>query len=123
MFGTLTDETEFSYEPMPIARHGQVQTGEATILSNIEGNAVQEYTVEITRVYPGDKDDTRNLMLKVTDPRLLESTGGIVQGMSGSPILQNGRLVGAVTHVLINDPTCGYGILAENMLYYSAQPD
>ena len=60
--------------------------------------------------------DTRNLMVQVTDPRLLETTGGIVQGMSGSPILQDGKLVGAVTHVLVNDPTRGYGILAENMV-------
>jgi len=67
-------------------------------------------------VYPANGADTRNLMLKVTAPRLLETTGGIVQGMSGSPILQNGKLVGAVTHVLVNDPTQGYGILAENML-------
>jgi len=58
----------------------------------------------------------RNMMIKVTDPELLEQTGGIVQGMSGSPILQNGKLVGAVTHVLVNDPTRGYGIFIENML-------
>ena len=72
--------------------------------------------MEITRVYPASVGESRNLMLKVTDPRLLEATGGIVQGMSGSPILQNGKLVGAVTHVLVDDPTSGYGILAENML-------
>lgn len=95
--------------------------GEATILSNIAGDQVEEYTVEITRIYPENDGDPRNLMLKVTDPRLLEATGGIVQGMSGSPILQNGRLVGAVTHVLVNDPTQGYGILAENMLEAAQQ--
>ena len=71
--------------------------------------------MEIVRVYP-DGEDSRDLMLQVTDPRLLETTGGIVQGMSGSPILQDGRLVGAVTHVLVNDPTKGYGILAQRML-------
>ena len=71
---------------------------------------------EIVRVYPAGSHDTRDLMVKVTDPALLEATGGIVQGMSGSPILQDGRLVGAVTHVLVNDPTQGYGILAETML-------
>ena len=88
--------------------------GAATILSNIAGDQVEEYAVEITRVYPSG-GDTRDLMIRVTDPRLLEATGGIVQGMSGSPILQDGKLVGAVTHVLVNDPTRGYGILAENM--------
>ena len=72
--------------------------------------------MEITRIFPEKEGDTRNLMLKVTDARLLDTTGGIVQGMSGSPILQNGRLVGAVTHVLVNDPPQGYGILAEHML-------
>ena len=71
--------------------------------------------MEITHLYP-EGDGTRSMMIQVTDPALLETTGGIVQGMSGSPILQNGRLVGAVTLVLVNDTTRGYGILAENML-------
>ena len=71
--------------------------------------------MEILRLY-GSDHDTRNLMLKVTDPQLLAATGGIVQGMSGSPILQNGKFVGAVTHVLIDDPARGYGIFMENML-------
>lgn len=117
VFGTLTDESLLQgLEPVPVASRGEVRTGEATILSNIAGDRVEEYTVEIVHLYPANDSDTRNLMLKVTDPRLLEATGGIVQGMSGSPILQNGKLVGAVTHVLVNDPTQGYGILAETML-------
>lgn len=121
IFGHLTDESlAAGLEPVEVATRDQVQVGEATILSNIAGDAVEEYTVEITRIYPQNDDDPRNMMIKVTDPRLLEATGGIVQGMSGSPILQNGRLVGAVTHVLVNDPTQGYGILAENMLNTSA---
>ena len=106
---------------MELATRDQVQVGEATILSNIAGDQVEEYTVEITRIYPENDDDPRNMMIKVTDPRLLETTGGIVQGMSGSPIIQNGKLVGAVTHVLVNDPTQGYGILAENMLEAAQQ--
>ena len=122
IFGHLTDNqlTE-GIQPVELAVRDQVQVGEATILSNIAGDQVEEYTVEITRIYPENDDDPRNMMLKVTDPRLLEATGGIVQGMSGSPILQNGRLVGAVTHVLVNDPTQGYGILAENMLEAAQQ--
>ena len=71
--------------------------------------------MQIVRVFSGSQS-TRNLLLKVTDQRLLDATGGIVQGMSCSPILQDGRIVGAVTHVLLNDPTQGYGILMENML-------
>ena len=116
VFGTLTDGAVTGTMPaMEIAAADQVKTGKATILSNIAGAAVEEYEVEITRVYP-TSEDTRDLMIQVTDPRLLEATGGIVQGMSGSPIIQNGKLVGAVTHVLVNDPARGYGILAENML-------
>ena len=119
VFGTLSDEALVDgLKPVEVARPDQVQVGQATILSNIAGEKVEEYTVEITRVCLADDGDTRDLMLKVNDSRLLENTGGIVQGMSGSPILQNGRLVGAVTHVLVNDPTCGYGILVENMLRY-----
>ena len=72
--------------------------------------------MEILKIYPKDRTDGRNLLLKVTDETLLEATGGIVQGMSGSPIIQDGKLVGAVTHVLVNDPTTGYGIFIENML-------
>ena len=80
--------------------------------------------MEIERIYPSALSETRNLMIHVTDQRLLEQTGGIVQGMSGSPILQNGRLIGAVTHVLVSDPTRGYGIGIEAMLTaagYSAE--
>lgn len=117
IFGTLEDEAlTKTGQAVEIASRDQVHTGKATILSNIAGDTVEEYEVEILTLYPENDGDTRNLMLQVTDPRLLEATGGIVQGMSGSPILQDGRLVGAVTHVLINEPTQGYGILAENMV-------
>ena len=93
---------------------GQICTGKASIVSTINGREAREYTVEITRVY---KDaDGEHVMLTVTDPTLCAQTGGIVQGMSGSPILQNGKLVGAVTHVFVNDPTRGYGISIYDML-------
>lgn len=117
IYGVLTTEDfDSAGEAVEVASRDQVQVGPATILSNISGEEVKEYEVEITHVYPEAAGETRNLMIQVTDPELLAQTGGIVQGMSGSPILQNGRLVGAVTHVLINDPTRGYGILAENMM-------
>ena len=117
IFGTLKDESfSGTVKPMEIARRSQIKTGPATILSNVAGEEVREYQVEIMHLYPSTEGERRNLMLKVTDPELLEQTGGIVQGMSGSPILQNGKLVGAVTHVLVNDPTRGYGIFIENML-------
>jgi len=123
VFGVLSDKSlAGNAQEVPVAKRNEVKVASATILSNIIGNTVEEYSIEIIRVYPSNDEQTRNLMLKVTDPRLLEATGGIVQGMSGSPILQNGKLVGAVTHVLVNDPTQGYGILAQNMLLQAKIP-
>lgn len=117
IFGTLTDQSlAEGLKPVAVSNRNEVKVGNAVILSNIAGNTVEEYQVEITRIFPAGSRDTRDMMIKVTDPRLLEQTGGIVQGMSGSPIVQNGKLVGAVTHVMVNDPTQGYGILAESML-------
>ena len=115
VFGTLEEDC-FSGEAMEVARPSQVKTGAATILANVEGETVEEYTAEILRVYPAAGPKGQSLMIRITDSRLLETTGGIVQGMSGSPIIQDGKLVGAVTHVLVNDPTRGYGIFIENML-------
>ena len=103
-------------KPVEVADRRQVETGPAEIWSNVEGERVQAYSVEILKICPYADHTGRNLLLRVTDPELLSQTGGIIQGMSGSPILQNGRIVGAVTHVLVNDPTRGYGIFIENML-------
>ena len=85
-------------------------------MSSIGGEGVKEYSIEILRVYCGDDCGGRCMMINVTDDELIALTGGIVQGMSGSPIIQDGKLIGAVTHVLVNDPTRGYGIFIENML-------
>ena len=116
IFGTLENSSFTSLRAaVPVAENAEVKSGKATILSNVEGNDVREYNVEITRLFPNGSDP-RDLLITVTDPALLKATGGIVQGMSGSPILQNGKIVGAVTHVLLNDPTRGYGILIRNML-------
>ncbi len=115
IFGTLSEDC-FGGEAVPAARRSEVRTGAATILANVSGETVEEYAVEILRIYPVSAAAGQSLMLRVTDERLLSATGGIVQGMSGSPICQNGKIVGAVTHVLVNDPTKGYGIFIENML-------
>lgn len=101
---------------MPVATKDAVKTGHATIRSTVAGQNVQDYSVEILKIYPDHKAEGRNMLIRVTDPALLKTTGGIVQGMSGSPIIQDGKLIGAVTHVLVNDPTTGYGIFIENML-------
>ena len=106
----------FQGQALPVAAWEDVHTGKATIRSTVTGGGPRDYSVEILKIYPRNRSDSRNLLLKVTDPALLEATGGIVQGMSGSPIIQDGKLVGAVTHVLVNDPTMGYGIFIENML-------
>lgn len=113
VFGVMTDVPQRA--AVPVAANGDVHTGSATILSNVSGDTVEEFSVQLERLSP-DAENGRNLLLRVTDERLLALTGGIVQGMSGSPILQDGKLVGAVTHVLVSDPTRGYGILIENML-------
>ena len=97
-----------------IVETGRICTGTATIVSTIKGSEPSEYAVEINRVY--SEGGCTRVMLTVTDPELCAATGGIVQGMSGSPILQNGCLVGAVTHVFVNDPTRGYGISIQDML-------
>jgi len=103
-------------QPLPIATAQQVKAGPATIRSTVCGDTPREYSVEIVKIYPVSRQNGRNMLIRITDPALLEATGGIVQGMSGSPLVQDGKLIGAVTHVLVNDPTMGYGIFTENML-------
>ena len=112
VFGVMESGEYVDGAALPV---GEARIGEAVIRSNVEGDETREYAIEILKV-TADSPDGRDLVLSVTDPELIAKTGGIVQGMSGSPILQNGRIVGAVTHVLINDPTRGYGIFIENML-------
>ncbi len=110
------DQCPASNEPMTVAMKQQVVPGKAQILTTIQGNEPQYYDIEIESVNYNEDVPTKNMIVKITDPELLEKTGGIVQGMSGSPIIQNGMLVGAVTHVFVNEPEKGYGIFAENML-------
>lgn len=100
--------------PLLVASGFEVEKGPAVILCDVDGGGPSEYEIEITKI--SHREDGKNMVLKVTDQRLIRKTGGIVQGMSGSPILQNGKFVGAVTHVFVNDPTRGYGIFIENML-------
>ena len=117
IFGTMTDSSLYaSLESVPVASDDEIQVGEAEILTNVEGDAVEKYSVQVVKVYPRDDEYGRGMMLRVTDQDLLGKTGGIVQGMSGSPVLQNGKIIGAVTHVLVDDPTCGYAISIGRML-------
>ncbi len=117
LFGSLNPgEFDTEKESLPVASASQVKEGKATILSCIDEDGVKEYDIEIQRVLKYGNSDGKNMVICVTDPDLIQKTGGIVQGMSGSPIIQEGKLVGAVTHVFVNDPTRGYGIFIENML-------
>ncbi len=115
VFGVLRDLPYGSTEPIPIGRRDEVCEGEATIISTLKNGKPAEYKIEI---YDIDRDSSgsKSFRVRVTDEALKALTGGIVRGMSGSPIIQNGKLVGAVTHVLVADPTEGYGIFIENML-------
>lgn len=118
IFGTLSKPVQNGLfdEPMPIALSHQVKEGPAKMLTVIEDDKVEAFDIEIVSSIPQKFPATKGLVIRVTDPRLLKKTGGIVQGMSGSPIIQDGKLIGAVTHVFVNDPTSGYGVHIEWML-------
>ena len=102
-------------ESLQIGYKQEIELGEAWIRSSVSGD-IKDYQVEIIEIHRKDEDMNKGIVLKVTDPELLDLTGGIVQGMSGSPIIQNGKLVGAVTHVFVQDSTKGFGVFIENML-------
>ncbi|MCY8484468.1 SpoIVB peptidase [Bacillus atrophaeus] len=118
IFGTLnqTIENNISDKALPVALSNEVKEGPAEILTVIENDKVEKFNIEIVSTTPQKFPATKGMVLKITDPKLLKKTGGIVQGMSGSPIIQNGKVVGAVTHVFVNDPTSGYGVHIEWML-------
>lgn len=116
IYGNLSQTADFSSaQPIPAANRREVSKGDAQILADIDGKGVKSYTVSIQK-FNTLSQDNKGIVFKVTDPALLEATGGIVQGMSGAPIIQNGKLIGAVTHVLVNDPKKGYGVFADLML-------
>lgn len=114
IFGIITQPQEAA-DALPVATAEQVKTGPASILSNVKDDEVQSFSVNVLKIDTDDREG-RNYLLQICDEDLLSVTGGIVQGMSGSPIVQDGRLIGAVTHVLVDDPTIGYGISIGNML-------
>lgn len=117
IYGTLSAPIDSDAQPMPVALAHEIELGPATIRTVLDGQRVEEFEIQITWISRQAKPHDKGLQLRVTDRRLLAATNGIVQGMSGSPIIQNGRIVGAVTHVFVNDPHRGYGILAEWMAY------
>lgn len=119
IYGFLNEPPNHSI-PVPMALRQEVEPGEAYIYTTIDGSEPKPYKIQIEKIDLNDNKTTKNMIIKVTDPELLAKTGGIVQGMSGSPIIQNGKLVGAVTHVFVNDPTRGYGIFCDTMYQFAS---
>ncbi|OPX83762.1 MAG: SpoIVB peptidase precursor [Pelotomaculum sp. PtaB.Bin104] len=118
IFGKLQNPPAHSNysAPIPVSEANHVRKGQAEILTVLKDEQVESFTVEIQKINPQASNNGKGMIIKITDPRLLEQTGGIIQGMSGSPIIQDNKLVGAVTHVFVNDPTRGYAVPAEWML-------
>ncbi|MCC8169748.1 MAG: SpoIVB peptidase [Oscillospiraceae bacterium] len=111
IFGTYTSPVQS--EAIPVASPSEIEKGAAYILANVDGGGVKQYSIEITKV---SQKANKNMVIEITDETLLSLTGGIVQGMSGAPIIQNGKLAGAITHVFVNNSAKGYGVFAENMI-------
>lgn len=118
IFGKINNSSNIlkNSSPMRIGLRNEITEGKAKIITTIDENGPQEFDIEIEKLLTQNTPGSKSMVIKITDPRLLEKTGGIVQGMSGSPIIQNDKIVGAVTHVLINKPDTGYGIYIEWML-------
>src|SRR5699024_469083 len=122
--GVQTCALPISYDkPMSIALSHEVKEGPAKILTVLKGEKVEAFDVEIVSSVPQKKPATKGMVVKVTDPKLLNETGGIVQGMSGSPIIQDDKIIGAVKHVFENEPTSGYGVHIEWMLQEAGVPE
>lgn len=120
IYGTISDNSfnnlTSSQQAYTVGLKDSIEVGEASILCTLKDNTIKEYAIKINGVNKYSLDNSKSMIIEITDPDLLNSTSGIIQGMSGSPILQNNKIIGAVTHVFVNDPTKGYGIFIENML-------
>ena len=118
IYGILNNLGHFSIknEEMEIGLRDEIQIGKATMICSLENNQKKEYEIEIQKMYINNNTDNKSMIIKITDKELLDKTGGIIQGMSGSPIVQNGKLIGVLTHVLVSDPSRGYAIFADMMI-------
>ena len=116
VFGQINEDvlSELNLEIMPVANPNEVTLGKAILRCSVSGNKPQDYSIEIIKI--NSSSDSKNMIIRITDQRLIEKTGGIVQGMSGSPIIQNGKVVGAVTHVFVSDPIKGFATFISNMI-------
>ena len=129
--GTISKNTEFGVygklenvgilnakqnQKMEVADRNEITTGKAEILCQIENGKTEKYEIEIQKIFKENNKDNKSMLIKITDEKLIEKTGGIIQGMSGAPIIQNNKFIGAVTHVLVNDSKVGYGVFADLMI-------
>lgn len=124
IYGNVTDTSRLNINnnnEYEVANRDEIKTGKASILLNLENEVRKEYEIEITKIFRNNNTNNKSMLIKVTDEKLLELTGGIIQGMSGAPIIQNGKFVGAVTHVLVNDPTSGYAVFGDLMIKQSRE--
>ena len=124
IYGTVENLASLNIDTskeMEVALRDEIQLGKAKILCSLDNQKVEEYEIEIEKIYKENNYDNKSMQIKITDKRLLEKTGGIIQGMSGSPVIQNGKFVGAVTHVLVNNPQEGYAVFGDIMLKQSKE--
>lgn len=119
VYGNVLDTTKLSINKnseLEVANRSEIKTGKAQIMCELENGKVQNYEIEIQKIFLENNSDNKSMLIKVTDEELIEKTGGIIQGMSGAPIIQNGKFIGAVTHVLVNDPQMGYAVFGDLMI-------
>lgn len=126
VFGVLNHPSYLNIsenDSMDVCLREEIKTGNAQIICELENGKKEYYNIEIQKIFVNNNVDNKSMLIKVTDENLINKTGGIIQGMSGAPIIQDGKFVGAVTHVLVNDPTLGYGVFADIMLKQMKQVD
>ena len=119
IYGNITDVSRLNLNKsteIPVANRSEITTGKAEIMCELENGKIQNYEIEIQKIFIDNNENNKSMLIKVTDEELIEKTGGIIQGMSGAPIIQNGKFIGAVTHVLVNDSKTGYAIFADLMI-------
>ena len=119
IYGTVSNLSAINLDltkEMEVAKRDEIILGEACIYCNIDGNETKEYKIEIEKIFINNDYDNKSMLIKIKDQELLDKTGGIIQGMSGSPVIQNGKFVGAITNVLVNDPTQGYAVFGDIMI-------
>ena len=119
LYGKVTNYSNLNLNEtneLEVALREEIKEGDAEIWCELEDDKKEKYSIKVEKIYLGNSYDNKSMKIKITDEKLIKKTGGIIQGMSGSPIIQNGKFIGAVTHVLVNDPEQGYAVFADMMI-------